>query len=79
MMLTRAKRMVKKAGFKSRKVDETANFYRFRQAPPSQFKKGSFRTVDIGRKGFIKAVVAKPKGKATTRIQSVIVDKKDLK
>lgn len=77
-MLLRARRMVNKAGFKTTKVDETPNYYRFRQVPPTKFKKGSFRTIDIGRKGYIKAVIAKPKSKKTTRIQSVIVVKKDL-
>jgi hypothetical protein len=75
----KAVRMVKEAGFKATKIDETRNTYRFRQEDPGRLKKGTFRIKDIGRKGFIKIVVAKPKGRNKTKVQSVIVEKKDLK
>lgn len=34
-----AKRWIKKHNFKDYKVDETPNYYRFRQTDPKQFKK----------------------------------------
>lgn len=65
----------KKAGFKERpkSVDVTKRLVRFRLREPREFQKGSFRTKDIGKPGNIKAVIARPKGMRTTKIQSVLV------
>jgi hypothetical protein len=71
-----AKRMVSKAGFSVESIDVTPTEYRFRQREPSEFKKKSFRRIDIGRPGGIEAVIAKPKGMNKTRIQTVIVKKR---
>ena len=70
-----AKRKVREAGFKVNKVDVTKGSFRFRQFPPSKFQKGSFRTLDVGRPGGLKLIIARPLGKKTTKVQSVVVEK----
>ncbi len=50
---------VKRAGFSTTKVDKTPNTFRFRQKPPSQFVKKTFRIKTI--KPGLKIVVAVPK------------------
>lgn len=49
-------------GYKVPAVDTTADYHRFRQFPPFQYKKGTFRTIQFGaaRNG-IKAVIAVPR------------------
>jgi hypothetical protein len=37
----------KRNGYKSSKVDETDSSFRLRQAEPTGFKKGSFRTIKL--------------------------------
>lgn len=61
-------------GFKTRKVRRYGKYFRARQEPPSHFQKGSFRTIDPGRKGHMKLVIGRPKGSRKTRVQSVIVE-----
>lgn len=78
-MFAKAKTMVKKAGFKIGSSDVTPNTIRFRQREPGEFKEGTQRNIDIGRPGYIKATVAKPKGTNKTRIQSVWISKEDLR
>jgi hypothetical protein len=61
------------------KVDTTKDYLRFRQAPPSQFESGTFRTIPFGRQG-IKAVIAVPKKRLknpstrVVRLPRVVVD-----
>ena len=48
-------------GYTARKVHATAAYYRVRQAPPDQFRKGTFRTIELV--AGVKAVVGVPKGR----------------
>lgn len=60
--VTSAKRWLKDHGKKVPPVDTTADYHRFRQSPPFNFVKGTFRTITIGAKAKgIKAVVAVPR------------------
>ena len=43
--------------------DVTKDFIRMRQKSPKSFDPRSFRTIDVGRKGFTKIIVGCPKGK----------------
>lgn len=62
--VTAAKKWLKDHGKKVPKVDTTSEYHRFRQSPPFNFQKGTFRTIDIGPKSKgIKAVIAVPKEK----------------
>lgn len=54
-----AKAWAKKHGFRSSKVDAKGPSYRLRQAAPSSYRKGMFRTISMGPD--VKAVVACPK------------------
>ncbi len=56
-----AKKWVDDHDFRSDKIDETENSYRFRQKEPSDFIEGSFRTIEIT--DGVKAVIGKPKTK----------------
>lgn len=56
----RARAWLKGHGAKAPKVDARGAYYRYRQAPPFHFKKGSFRTKEIDPDLNIKAVVACP-------------------
>lgn len=60
--VTAAKKWLKDHKKKVPAVDTTAEYHRFRQSPPFNFEKGTFRTIPIGaaRNG-IKAVIAVPK------------------
>jgi len=49
---------VKENDFKSTKIDEKENTYRFRQENPDKFTDSSFRTITLSRG--VKAVIAKP-------------------
>jgi hypothetical protein len=51
--------MIKKAGFKVHKIDITKNTYRFRQKPPSNFVKKTFRIKKL--KPGLQIVIAVPK------------------
>lgn len=73
--IRKARTIVKKKGFKTRKADLTKGFVRFRQEDPKKFKR--FRVIDVGRPGHTKLVIGVlPSGK--TKVQSVIVARKDL-
>jgi len=56
-------------------VDITANYVRMRQFNPKKCKKGTFRMIPIGHHGS-KAVICKPRGMKTTRIQSILHKRK---
>lgn len=52
-------------GYKTPAVDKTADYYRYRQSPPFNFRKGTFRTITLGAAARgIKAVIAVPREKA---------------
>lgn len=55
------------------KITKEANFYRARIEEPSKFQRKSFRTMDIGRKGHTRIIIAKPISKKTTRTQSILI------
>lgn len=59
---TAARKWLTSHGYKSPAVDTTAEYHRYRQSPPFNFEKGTFRTITLGAasKG-IKAVIAVPK------------------
>jgi hypothetical protein len=60
--VTAAKKWLREHGKKTPPVDTTSEYHRFRQAPPFQFEKGTFRTISIGAKPKgIKAVIAVPR------------------
>jgi len=57
-----AKRWLKRHKYKVPEVDTTKEYHRFRQYPPFQFQKGTFRTIVFGAKNKgIKAVIAVPR------------------
>lgn len=58
-----AKKWLKDHQKKVPAVDTTSEYHRFRQAPPFQFEKGTFRTISLGKATGIKAVIAVPKRK----------------
>lgn len=68
-----------KAGFKERpiRVDRMKNFFSVRVRPPSAFQ--SLRTKDIGRPGHMTAIVGRPKGMTTTRIQAVRIPARSIR
>lgn len=55
----------------------TKNYKRTRKAAPSSFKKGSFRTVKIGKGK--KAVVGTKKSTGKRAVQSVLTPRRKLK
>lgn len=60
-----AKKWLSAHGYKTPAVDKTADYYRYRQSPPFNFKKGTFRTITLGAAARgIKAVIAVPREKA---------------
>lgn len=69
--VTKAKQWLRDHKHKVPIVDTTAEYHRFRQAPPFMFEKGTFRTIALGAvsRG-IKAVVAVPKKKASSKSNS---------
>lgn len=57
-----AKEWLSAHGYKTPAVDKTADYYRYRQSPPFNFKKGTFRTITLGAAARgIKAVIAVPR------------------
>jgi Mor family transcriptional regulator len=56
-----AKKWLKDHGYKRPSVDTTSEYHRFRQRPPFQFQKGTFRTINFGKNTGIKSVIAVPK------------------
>lgn len=57
--VTSAKRKAKELGFKSSKVDKTANTIRLRQIPPNKCVQGQFATIPITNG--VQAVICEPK------------------
>lgn len=56
-----AKKWLRDNGKKISKTDSTDKYYRFRQRPPTAFKKGSFRTISLGSfSSGIRAVIGHP-------------------
>lgn len=55
------------------KVHKTRRFDRLRVREPSVFIKGSFRTHDIGRKGFSKRIAGRLKSTGRWATQSILV------
>ena len=47
-------------------------YFRERQFDPSKCQPGTMRTIDVGKKGGHKAVICRPRGKKTTRTQSIL-------
>lgn len=64
---------------KKLKVHLTKRYARYRIKEPSEFKKGSFRTHDIGRKGHAKRIAGINKKTGKYETQSVIVSREDYK
>jgi len=64
----------KKRRLKGAKTDffVTPNYIRERHQDPKKFKRGSFRTVDPGKKGGTLIVVGKLKGNEKTSLQSIL-------
>ncbi len=56
-----ASKWVRSHGFKTSKVDEKKNTFRYRQKEPSAFIEGSFRTITLT--DGVKAVIGRPKKK----------------
>ena len=57
------------------KVHKYGKYKRYRIRSPSKFKKGSFRTHDIGRKGHSKRIAGVLKKSGTWATQSILVKK----
>lgn len=57
--VAKAKSWLTRKKYRVPEADTTKEYHRFRQRPPFQFKKGTFRTIEFGRG--IKAVIAVPK------------------
>lgn len=54
------------------KIHYTQKYARERIREPSEFQKGSFRTIDPGKPGGPKVIVGRPKGKKVTRLQAIL-------
>ncbi|MEM2430124.1 MAG: hypothetical protein QW372_01835 [Nitrososphaerales archaeon] len=55
--------------------EETDHYIRSGHRDPSEFQEGTFRTITLSEEEGIKAIIAKPKRKDTTEIQSYLFDK----
>jgi hypothetical protein len=55
--------------------EETENQIKIRVEYPSQFEKGSFRTITLSKSEGITAIIGKPHGSSKTKIQSLRFDK----
>jgi hypothetical protein len=73
--VSRAQEWLARHDRKIPKVDTTRDYLRFRQAPPSQFESGTFRTIPFGRQG-IKAVIGVPKIRSNPARSSVRLPRK---
>lgn len=62
---------------KKKKVHKTRRYERHRIRSPKQFKKGSFRTHDIGRKGYSKRIAGRLKSNDKWATQSLLVSHKE--
>lgn len=63
---------IRKKGGKKIGVYPEGRYFRERQFDPERCQPGTLRTKDVGRSGGHKIVVCRPKGKKTTRTQSVL-------
>lgn len=59
------------------KPEITENYIRFRIEMPDKFKKGSFRTDDIGRVGYTKRIAGIKKYSGKWATQSFLISKKE--
>lgn len=60
--VTAAKKWLSSHGHKTPKAESSGEYHRFRQRPPFQFTKGTFRTITFGKaSNGLKAVVAVPR------------------
>jgi len=59
------------------KVHLTKRYARYRLKSPSKFRKGTFKTLDVGRKGHTKIIIGRPRGKETTEAQAILISRKD--
>ena len=71
-----AKRWVRTHKFKAKKIDETESSYRFRQRDPSEFRRGSFRTIEIAEG--VKAVIGRLKDVQAKETISYLGDVGDI-
>jgi hypothetical protein len=55
-----------------------SRYLRIRVRKPTDFKPGSFRTQDIGRKGHSKRIAGRLKGSRKYATQAFLVNKKDV-
>ena len=55
--------------------EEDDNYIRSGHRSPDEFQPDTFRTIDLNREEGIKAIIAKPKGKDTTEVQSYLFEK----
>jgi len=55
-----ARSWARRHGYRAGKVHSTGDYVRLRQHPPSDFRRGSFRTISFGGSG-IKAVIGRPR------------------
>lgn len=71
---------LKEKGFRQNpiKISGEGKYYRARMINPKKFQKGSFRVVDVGKKGHTKIIVARPIGNTTTKTQAVLISKKHM-
>jgi hypothetical protein len=69
-------------------IEYTKRYKRIRVKSPKKFDRRSFRTKDVGRKGFTKIIVACPKGKYNarkkvckvgTQTQAILLNRRDFK
>lgn len=57
----------------------TRRYVRFRIRSPRRFKRSSFRTQDIGRKGHSKRIAGRLKSTGKFATQSILVTRKDYR
>lgn len=61
------------------KVHLTAHYARYRIKSPGAFRKGSFRTQDIGRKGHSKRIAGRLKKSGKWATQAILISRADYK
>jgi hypothetical protein len=59
------------------KVTDEGHYIRLRMKEPEKFRAQTFRTLDVGKVGYTKFIMAKPKNSEKLQVQSVILNKKD--
>lgn len=67
----------KEHSINARKFHRTGGYLRERVKEPSEFEKGSFRTIDPGRPGYHKLVIGRLKGSKRTTTQAILHPKED--